>query len=29
MKHWKRTLGTLCLTGLFCLSLAACGGQQI
>lgn len=27
MKHWNRTLGTLCLTGLFCLSLTACGGK--
>lgn len=25
MNHWKRTMGTLCLTGLLCLSLAACG----
>ena len=27
MKHWNRTLGTLCLTALFCLSLTACGGK--
>lgn len=27
MKHRNRTLGTLCLTGLFCLSLTACGGK--
>ena len=27
MNHWKRTMGTLCLTGLLCLSLAACGGK--
>ena len=27
MKHRNRTLGTLCLTGLLCLSLAACGGK--
>ena len=26
MKHRNRTLGTLCLTGLLCLSLTACGG---
>ncbi|MEI3111917.1 MAG: hypothetical protein V8S71_08940 [Oscillospiraceae bacterium] len=27
MNHWKQTMGTLCLTGLLCLSLAACGGK--
>lgn len=27
MKQWKRTVGALCLTLLFCLSLTACGSK--